>query len=285
MLGQSEFNVLVDGRAASKITQGITTEITGEGASIAPMNDRMFELGASRSSTASRFRSTSARSASTSRGSTRRHQPRSTSARFVGAGGVRSYVMGDGQRDGDAGRARADEDSSSPRRWSRARLASQHLAAIRAQPLCLDRRARRARRRSRRQYGGIYITHQRSESAQIMESLDEVFAIAERAKIPAEVWHLKTAYKANWGRMPEVLRRIRRGARPRTRRHREHVPVRSRVERARRVPAAVGARGRPGADAAAIEGPGASRTNQARDGDPNAGDWENQWYGSGGGPA
>ena len=44
MLGQSEFNVLVDGRAASKITQGVTTEITGEGSSIAPMNARLFEL-------------------------------------------------------------------------------------------------------------------------------------------------------------------------------------------------------------------------------------------------
>src|SRR5580700_78632 len=39
--GQSEFNVLVDNRAASKITQGVTTEITGEGSSIAPVNDRM----------------------------------------------------------------------------------------------------------------------------------------------------------------------------------------------------------------------------------------------------
>src|SRR6187455_2228904 len=45
MLGQSEYNVLVDGRAASKITQGITTEITGEGGSIAPMNARMLAAG------------------------------------------------------------------------------------------------------------------------------------------------------------------------------------------------------------------------------------------------
>ena len=44
MLGQSEFNVLVDGRAASKITQGVTTEITGEGSSIAPLNDRLVAL-------------------------------------------------------------------------------------------------------------------------------------------------------------------------------------------------------------------------------------------------
>src|SRR5258708_658829 len=41
--GQSEFNILVDGRAASKITQGVTTEITGEGNSIAPVNDRLLE--------------------------------------------------------------------------------------------------------------------------------------------------------------------------------------------------------------------------------------------------
>src|SRR5881227_2193837 len=56
--------------------------------------------------------------------------------------------------------------------------------------------------------GGVYFTHQRSESARIFQSLDEVFAIAERASIPAEIWHLKTAYKANFGKMPEVLQRI-----------------------------------------------------------------------------
>src|SRR3954464_793036 len=41
LLGQSEFNVLVDGRAASKVLQGVTTEVTGEGSSIAPVNDRL----------------------------------------------------------------------------------------------------------------------------------------------------------------------------------------------------------------------------------------------------
>src|SRR5581483_3069759 len=42
LLGQSEFNVLVDPRAASKIMQGVTTEVTGEGSSIAPVNDRLI---------------------------------------------------------------------------------------------------------------------------------------------------------------------------------------------------------------------------------------------------
>src|SRR4029077_12622839 len=59
-----------------------------------------------------------------------------------------------------------------------------------------------------RQYGGIYATHQRSEANALDESLEEVFEIARRAQIPAEIWHLKTAYKKNWGRMPEVIEKI-----------------------------------------------------------------------------
>jgi len=57
-------------------------------------------------------------------------------------------------------------------------------------------------------YGGIYATHQRSEANALDESLAEVFEIARRAQIPVEIWHLKTAYKKNWGRMPEVLAKI-----------------------------------------------------------------------------
>jgi N-acyl-D-amino-acid deacylase len=59
-----------------------------------------------------------------------------------------------------------------------------------------------------KQYGGIYITHQRSEANAIDDSMKEVFEIARRANIPVEIWHFKTAYKKNWGRMPEMLSRI-----------------------------------------------------------------------------
>jgi dihydroorotase/N-acyl-D-amino-acid deacylase len=58
------------------------------------------------------------------------------------------------------------------------------------------------------QYGGVYATHQRSEGHTIDASLNEVFEIAMKAKIKVEIWHLKTAYKKNWGRMPHVLERI-----------------------------------------------------------------------------
>ena len=59
-----------------------------------------------------------------------------------------------------------------------------------------------------RRYGGVYFTHQRSEADQIFQSLDEVFAIAQRAGISTTIWHLKTAYRENWGKMREVLARI-----------------------------------------------------------------------------
>jgi N-acyl-D-amino-acid deacylase len=59
-----------------------------------------------------------------------------------------------------------------------------------------------------RQYGGVYFTHQRSEADRIFSSLDEVFAISQRANISTTIWHLKAAYSENWGKMPEVLSRI-----------------------------------------------------------------------------
>jgi N-acyl-D-amino-acid deacylase len=59
-------------------------------------------------------------------------------------------------------------------------------------------------------YGGSYITHQRSEEDAIDASLDEVFRIAREAALPAQIYHLKTSGKKNWGRMPQVLMRIER---------------------------------------------------------------------------
>jgi dihydroorotase/N-acyl-D-amino-acid deacylase len=56
--------------------------------------------------------------------------------------------------------------------------------------------------------GGIYATHMRSEGDAIIAAIDEVIRIAREAKIPAEIWHLKAAGKANWGRMPEIVGHI-----------------------------------------------------------------------------
>src|SRR5438132_356775 len=57
-------------------------------------------------------------------------------------------------------------------------------------------------------YGGAYFTHQRSESGRIDSSLDEVFRIASEAGIRTQIWHLKTAYRPQFGKMPQVLEKI-----------------------------------------------------------------------------
>ena len=57
-------------------------------------------------------------------------------------------------------------------------------------------------------HGGMYISHIRSEGDRFLEGVDELIAIARRAKLPAEIYHIKAAGRANWGKLDEALRRI-----------------------------------------------------------------------------
>jgi dihydroorotase/N-acyl-D-amino-acid deacylase len=134
-----------------------------------------------------------------------------------------------------------------------------------------------------RQHGGIYISHQRSESGQIMASLDEVFAVAERARIPAEVWHLKTAYKANWGRMTEVLKHFE-GARARGLDVTANMYPYDRASNGLDACLPLWVR-EGGLDQmlARLKDPSMRDRIKKDMDDPAAKDWENQWYGSGGG--
>ena len=204
MLGQSEYNVLVDPRAASKITQGITTEITGEGSSIAPTNARMLAEG---KESFERYGVTP--DFTTLAGYWKafaRARPTINLGTFVGAGGVRNLIVGESDRPAapdelvrmEAAVAQAMEEGafglSTSLQYVPDRFAStEEIIAL----------AKVARR-----FGGSYITHQRSESFKIDESLDEIFRIAREAQIPAQIYHLKTSGKRNWGRMPAVLKRL-----------------------------------------------------------------------------
>lgn len=279
MLGQSEFNVLVDPRAASKITQGITTEITGEGSSIAPLNEALIK---SAQPQYERFKVTlDFRTLDEYFKRLERTRPALNVGSFVGAGGLRSYVVGQTQR-----AATADEIEEMKRLVAQAMEQgalglSTSLQYVPGRFASTDEIVELAK--VAKQHGGIYISHQRSESSQIMPSLDEVFAVAERANIPAEVWHLKTAYRANWGRMPEVLK------------HFDAARARGLDVTANMYPYD---RASNGLDAclplwvreggldqmiARLKDP-ALRDRIKKDmDDGSAKDWENQWYGSGGG--
>jgi dihydroorotase/N-acyl-D-amino-acid deacylase len=202
--GQSEFNVLVDNRAASKITQGVTTEITGEGASIAPLNDRLkkdFEDDAKKYGVALDWHSLD--------DYLRRYEsvkPAMNLGTFVGAGGVRTYVMGKDNRPATAAELEQMRQVVGQAMQQGAFGLSSALQYVPDRFASTDEIVELAK--VARGYGGVYFTHQRSEGDRIFASLDEVFAIAERARISATIWHLKTAYKENWGKMPEVLQRI-----------------------------------------------------------------------------
>ena len=100
LLGQSEFNVLVDSRAASKILQGVTTEVTGEGTSIAPVNDRMIQEGAANARHFGVAQDWRTLGDYFTRLEERTH-PAINVGTFVGAGGLRNYVIGKDDRPGD----------------------------------------------------------------------------------------------------------------------------------------------------------------------------------------
>jgi N-acyl-D-amino-acid deacylase len=280
MLGQSEFNVLVDGRAASKIMQGVTTEITGEGVSIAPVNDRMIrdgKAGWEHFGLEQDFR--------TLAGYFERLETRSRVAinigTFVGLGGLRDYVLGRTSTPATAADlnqmgllvAQAMEEGalglSSSLQYVPDRFATtDDIVAL----------AKVARR-----YGGVYLTHQRSESAQILASMDEAFAVAERAQIPTEIWHLKTAYKANWGRMGEVLQRLEQArSRGLDVSANQYPYTRASNDLDSCLPTWV----REGTDdqmVARLKDPSLRDRIKKEMGDPASVGWENQWYGSGGG--
>ncbi len=202
--GQSEFNLLVDNRAASKVTQGVTTEITGEGISIAPMNQRVqeeYRLRAEKYGVQLDWRSLDEYF---------RHLERSKPAinlgTFVGAGGVREYVIGKDNRavtPAELEQMRQLVAQAMEQGALGISTALQYVPSVFASTDEIVELAKVARR-----YGGVYFTHQRSESDSIFPSLDEVFAIAQKAGISTTIWHLKTAYPENFGKMPEVLSRI-----------------------------------------------------------------------------
>src|SRR6059058_6200389 len=97
LLGQSEFNVLVDGRAASKLLQGVTTEVTGEGGSIAPVNDRLIQDAAPNAKHFGVVQDWRTLADYFKRLDERSH-PAINVATFVGAGGIRTYVIGKDDR-------------------------------------------------------------------------------------------------------------------------------------------------------------------------------------------
>jgi len=204
MLGQSELTILVDPRLPSKIYQGITTEITGEGGSAAPLNDALIH---EERETYDYYGITPDWRTFREYFSRLEKQHLGINlASYVGATQVRAMVLGaddvqptppqleqmkelvrQAMRDGAVGVSTSLEYPPAPY------AKTEELIALAQQASAA---------------GGIYATHMRDESDAILPAIDEALRIGREAHIPVEIWHLKVAGKENWGRMPEVIAKI-----------------------------------------------------------------------------
>jgi len=204
MLGQSEMSILVDPRLPSKIYQGITSEITGEGNSAAPIDAAMI---AADHADYEHFKITPDwKTLHEYFARIERQGMGINLASYVGATSVRRMVLGDadvqptpeqlhamqelvrqGMKDGAMGLSTALQYPPAPYAKTSELIALAQIAS---------------------QYGGIYATHMRSEGDAEAQAIDEAVRIGREAHIPVEIWHLKTAGKANWGKMPQIVAQI-----------------------------------------------------------------------------
>jgi N-acyl-D-amino-acid deacylase len=204
MLGQSELTILVDPRLPSKIYQGITTEITGEGECIAPLNDTIFrtDQGAfDQLHVQADWR--------TLRQYFVRLEKQGIGinvADYVGATRVRRMVLGDDDVQPNPAQLEQMKELVRQAMLDGAVGVSTSLEYPPAPYAKTEELIVLAAEASR--FGGIYATHMRSESTAILQSIDEVIRIAREAHIPVEIWHLKVAGKASWGHMREVVAKI-----------------------------------------------------------------------------
>jgi N-acyl-D-amino-acid deacylase len=204
MLGQSDLSILVDPRVPSKIFQGITTEITGEGTSAGPLNDAIIT--SDKAAYDHLHLTPEWRTLGEYFARLERQGIGINFASYVGATQVRRMVLGDSNRTPSAGQLdsmKALVRQAMEQGAVGVSTALQYPPAPYAHTEELIALAAEASR-----FGGLYATHLRSEGDEIIPALDEAIRIGREAHIPIEVWHLKALGKRNWGRMPEIVAKI-----------------------------------------------------------------------------
>ena len=204
MLGQSETTLLIDKRAVSKLTQGITTEITGEGDSVAPTNAAV--LAESKEYFDHFGLKPDWRSLDQYFNRLEKLQPGINLATYVGATQVRRMVIGDDNRPPTADELKKMTEIVDDAMSDGAMGVSSALIYAPANYAKTDELIALAKAASK--YGGIYATHMRNEGDTETDALNETFQIAREANIPVEIFHLKVSGKQNWGKMPLVIAAI-----------------------------------------------------------------------------
>ncbi len=204
MLSWATESLIADGRSQSDIRQGVTLEVFGEGWSMGPLNERMKREMLERQgdikydipwTTLGEYLEYLVR-----RGVS------TNVASFVGATTIRIHVLG------YENRPPTPEELERMRQLVRQAMEEGALGVgsslIYAPAFYASTDELIELCKVAAEYGGLYISHIRSEGNRLLEAIDELIRIAREAKIPAEIYHLKAAGRANWPKLEEAIRRI-----------------------------------------------------------------------------
>ena len=201
MLSWSTESLLVDGRSQGEIRQGVTTQIFGEGGSMGPLNDAMKKRAIEQMGDI-KYDITWTTLAEYLSELERRGVSQNV-ASFIGATTIREHVIG--LEDKKPTPQQLEEMRALVRKEMESGALGIGSSLIYAPAFYASTEELIELCKVAAEYGGKYISHMRSEGNRLIEAVEELLRIAREARIPAEIYHLKAAGKANWDKMDKVI--------------------------------------------------------------------------------
>jgi dihydroorotase/N-acyl-D-amino-acid deacylase len=199
-----------DGRLVGKVTQGVTTEILGEGTTPAPVNDNILRLmdiddtATAELALYNGFRGTHGFGAWLD--AIGRHGNSVNVGSYLGAATARVYASG--QRQGPATDAEVDTMRAVVRHAMEDGAFGFASALIYPPGSYATTRELVEMAKAMAPYHGDYITHMRSEDDSLFEAMDEAFQIGREGGVTVTIYHLKAAERSNWGKAPRMVAKI-----------------------------------------------------------------------------
>ena len=201
-----------DGRVVSMVTQGVTTAIMGEGESAAPANEKILAVWKSpgspyapvADSTAAKFKNPHGFNAWLE--AMEKHGMSENAGSFLGAGTIRIYAKGEAQG------APSPAELDTMRSIVKSAMEDGAFGVASALIYPPGNYATTAElseiAKAMAPFGGVYITHMRSEADEFLEAIDEAFKIGHDGGVPVEIYHLKASGTKNWPKMAAAITKI-----------------------------------------------------------------------------